>query len=191
MTHALVLNKNWTAINVTSVERALMLMCRESAKALCPDTYESFSIEHWIERSIDRAKKLPISKYFKTTRYPVERPEVVILSAYGGIPFTEVNFCRRNLYKRDSYACQYCNISCAPKELTIDHVVPKSRGGKSTWKNCVTSCLSCNNKKSNTPLAKSGLKLFKEPKIPKWQPIAGMIPQKHPDSWFKFLKYKI
>jgi 5-methylcytosine-specific restriction endonuclease McrA len=190
MTHTLILNKNWTPVNVTSVERSLVLMCRESAKALCPDTYEMFPIDRWITRSVDRAKELPIANFFRTTRYPVERPEIVILSVYGGIPFTEVNFTRRNLYKRDNYTCQYCAAACTPRELTIDHVLPRCLGGKSTWKNCVTSCLACNTKKADTPLARCGMKLLKEPRVPKWQPIAGMIPQEHPESWLKFIKYK-
>lgn len=190
MAHTLILNKNWSAINVTSIECALILICRESAKALCPDTYESFSIDSWIERSVNRAKELPMSRFIRTPRFPVERPEIAILSAYGGIPFTEVNFTRRNLYKRDNYTCQYCVTPCTPKDLTIDHVRPRSRGGKNSWQNCVTSCLDCNTKKANKLLYESDMKLFKEPKTPKWQPIAGMIPQSHPESWFKFLKYK-
>lgn len=191
MTHTLILNKNWTAVNVTSVERAIILMCRESAKALCSDTYESFPIENWIERSIDRAKTLPLSKLIQTTRFPIERPEIAILSTYGGMPFKTVNFTRRNLYKRDSYTCQYCATPCTPRELTIDHIKPRSLGGKNSWENCVTSCLRCNGRKADTPLNKSGMQLLKPPKAPNWQPIAGMVPKTHPESWHKFLKYKV
>ena len=191
MNHTLILNKNWIPVNVTSVKRALMLMYRESASALCTSTYETYSIDCWIDRSIDRAEKLPIYKFFKTTRSPIERPEIVILATYNGVPFTEINFTRHNLYKRDNYSCQYCGTLSTVKELTIDHIKPRSLGGRNSWQNCVTSCLACNTKKANTLLHNSGMKLIKEPRVPKWQPIVGLIPRSYPDSWDKFVKYKI
>jgi len=191
MKHTLILNKNWVAINVTTVERAFILMCRDSARALCPVSYETFLIDRWIERSIERSDELTAEEVIRTPNIAIEVPEVVILSEYGGVPFTEVNWSRRNLYKRDSYTCQYCNTPGSPGDLTIDHIKPRSRGGRNGWTNCVTSCLSCNTFKADKPLRETGMKLIKEPKTPKWQPIAGMIPKEHPESWSKFLKHKI
>lgn len=188
--HTLVLNKNWQAVTVTTSFGALISMCRERALAMCPESYQLFDIEAWIGRSIDQVKNkdMPIEYFVRTTSHAIERPEIIILKEYSGIPFKQVNLTRRNLYKRDGYICQYCTKAFMPDELTIDHVVPKSRGGQNTWVNCVTSCMECNNKKSNRTPQECGFKLLKEPKMPKWTPIAGMVPNIRPDSWDKFIK---
>ena len=186
--HTLVLNKNWVAVTVTTSFGALISMCRERSQAMCPDTYEIYDLEEWIERSVSKANDLTPEQVIYTTRLPIERPEIIILSEYGGIPFKQVNFTRRNLYKRDNYTCQYCVEGFTPRDLTIDHVIPRSRGGVNNWNNCVTSCESCNSKKANRTPQESGMTLVKQPKTPKWTPIAGMLPAMRPDSWDKFLK---
>jgi hypothetical protein len=186
--HTLVLNKNWVAVTVTTSFGALISMCRERSQAMCPESYELFDLERWIDRSKDKASDLSADQVVYTTRLPIEKPEIIILSEYGGIPFKQVNFTRRNLYKRDNYICQYCVIDFTPRDLTIDHVIPRSRGGTNDWVNCVTSCESCNSRKANRTPQESGMKLFKQPKMPRWTPIAGMLPANRPDSWNKFLK---
>ena len=186
--HVLVLNKSWAAINVITLIDSIKMLCRETADAMDPETYQLFDLEEWIERSPERAATMPEDHFIKTVNYPVERPEIIILRTYYGMPFTEVNFARRNLYKRDNYTCQYCLEQYGPSNLNIDHVVPTSRGGRTSWSNCVTSCISCNSKKANKMLVKSGLTLSKRPKKPQWLPISGLIPKTYPDSWNKFLK---
>lgn len=186
--HTLVLNKNWVAVTVTTSFGALISMCRERSRAMCPSSYELFCIESWMERSKITATDLTPEQVVYTTRQIIEKPEIIILKEYGGIPFKQVNFTRRNLYKRDSYTCQYCMEGFAPGELTIDHVVPRSRGGTNSWTNCVTSCKDCNYKKSDRTPQESGMLLSKKPKMPKWTPIAGMLPARRPKSWDKFLK---
>ena len=186
--HTLILNKNWVAVDVTTIFGAIIKMCRDSARAMCPDTYELFDLEQWISRSIERESNLPINKIIRAANYPIEKPEILLLKDYGGVPFTQVNFTRRNMYKRDMYICQYCKGKFTPKDLTMDHVHPKSKGGGTSWTNCVTSCYDCNSRKSNRSLQESGMVLLREPKAPKWTPIAGLIPNKRPDSWSKFLK---
>ena len=145
--YTLVLNKNWTAITITTSLCALVSMFSSRSKALCPDTYELFNIEQWIDKSIERVDELTSSQMVRTTSFPIAKPEIILLKNYGGIPFRQVNFTRRNLFRRDDYTCQYCNKRPKHKELTIDHVMPKSRGGIKSWSNCVTSCKSCNIKK--------------------------------------------
>jgi len=73
---------------------------------------------------------------------------------------------RTGILRRDQYICQYCGKVGNPSSLTIDHIKPRSLGGITTWENCVTACFDCNNKKSNYPLSKSGLKLLKQPRVP-------------------------
>ena len=80
---------------------------------------------------------------------PVEIPEVILLSTYGKVPRIEVSFSRKNLYRRDGHACQYCGTHRPSSELSIDHVLPRSRGGRTTWENCVLACVRCNSKKAD------------------------------------------
>lgn len=92
--------------------------------------------------------------------------KVIRLLNYITIPFSTFNRIRPSrdmIYKRDKHKCQYCG---ATKRLTIDHVIPKSRGGEDTWENLVVACSSCNTKKANKLLEHSGLKLIKKPMAP-------------------------
>jgi 5-methylcytosine-specific restriction endonuclease McrA len=184
--HILVLNKSWTAINVVTLIESMKMLCRETADVMDPDTYELFALDRWMERS--KSRDIPTAKFIKTPSSRIERPEIVLLRRYHGMPFTEVNFTRRNLYKRDNYTCQYCTKQFGPSKLSIDHVVPTSRGGRTSWVNCVSACVDCNSKKANKLLAHCGLTLVNRPKKPQWLPISGLIPRTYPESWNKFLK---
>jgi 5-methylcytosine-specific restriction endonuclease McrA len=185
--HTLVLNKNWVAVTVTTSFGALISLCRERAQVMCPKTYELYNLEKWIERS--KASDLDPECVVYTTRAAIEKPEIIILKEYGGIPFKQVNFTRRNLYKRDNYLCQYCVQGFTPRDLTIDHVVPRSRGGVNSWSNCVTSCEPCNSHKADRTPQECDMKLYRKPKMPKWTPIAGMLPSARPECWGKFLNF--
>jgi 5-methylcytosine-specific restriction endonuclease McrA len=188
MSHALVLNKNWVAISVTSSFGALISMCRERASAMCPETYKIYDIEAWIDRSIKNAGGYSEDNVVRTVNFEIEKPEIVIVKDYGGIPFKQVNLTRRNLYKRDQYTCQYCTRGFTPKDLTIDHIIPTSRGGAHSWENCITSCERCNASKANRTPQECGMVLNTKPRMPKWTPIAGILPSIKPESWSKFLK---
>lgn len=184
---ALVLNKNWTPVTTTTVRRALVLLCRSTASAICPSTFDVFDLEAWITRSIEAAGSLHRGRVLRTPRYDLEKPEVILLRGYAGIPRREVSFSRRNLYRRDGYSCQYCGRRRPPDELSIDHVMPRSRGGKTSWENCVLACVRCNTKKANKTLRESGFMLLRAPSKPTWSPLLESIPQAHPPSWGKFL----
>jgi 5-methylcytosine-specific restriction endonuclease McrA len=183
----LVLNKHWTAITTAPVRQALVLVFRAAARVICPESYEIYDLERWLERSLERAGDLPSSDQIKTTSAPVERPEVILLSGYGGIPRTEVAFSRRNLYRRDGHRCQYCKRREPTGKLSIDHVIPRSRGGPTSWENCVLACVRCNTKKGNRTPKESGLTLLKPPRRPAWTPLQEALPQARPESWAKFL----
>lgn len=185
--HALVLNRNWTAVSTVTVHEALVLICREAAAAICPETYEVFGLEAWLDRSRERAPSLPRERLVRTPSVAVETPEVVLLCHYGGVPRLEVSFSRRNLYRRDGYACQYCGRRANHAELSIDHVVPRSRGGETSWENCVLACVRCNTKKANKTLRDAGMRLNEEPRRPRWSALADLLPTVRPESWEKFL----
>lgn len=184
----LVLNKHWTAVSTTTVRRALVLVCRASAGVICPETFEVFDLERWVERSVDRAPMLPRQRVVLTPRSRLERPEIILLMGYGGVPRLEVSFSRKNLYRRDGWACQYCGRHRPSEELSIDHVVPRSRGGKTTWENCVLACLACNTRKANKTLKESGLRLSRLPRKPTWSPLAESLPALRPASWTRFIR---
>jgi 5-methylcytosine-specific restriction endonuclease McrA len=125
-------------------------------------------------------------------------PRVIVLKFYDRLPRREVSFSRKNIFERDKYTCQYCGDK--PKDrrtalkwmekkiLNLDHVVPRSRGGKTTWDNIVSACYSCNTKKGNKLLSELGWKLRKRPAEPRWQPTINLSMKVKPQKeWRNFL----
>jgi 5-methylcytosine-specific restriction endonuclease McrA len=97
-----------------------------------------------------------------------EMPRIIRLRKYVKVAknLAMVRYSRRNIILRDKGTCQYCSKKVHGKDATLDHVMPKSRGGKSTWTNIVLSCRSCNGKKDNRTPAEAGMILLKEPVKP-------------------------
>ena len=123
----------------------------------------------------------------------LERPAAVVLEAEAQaqddrLPRQEVKFSRGNIYLRDSNRCQYCGRKFSSSELSLDHVVPISRGGKSSWENVVCACLPCNVKKGNKLLSESDhMRLIRQPQRPKWHPLHRLQGRNFPDIWKNFL----
>lgn len=93
-------------------------------------------------------------------------PEVILLSKHDKTYAHRLNFSRRHVYRRDNYQCQYCGCKPGSSELTIDHVIPRAKGGETTWENCVLACVSCNGKKADRTLEQCGMV------IQGWRPLA-------------------
>lgn len=184
----LVLNRNWQAIGTATLRHAFVLVVRGAARPIDPSTYEVYSLERWLERSDERAAELPRERLVKTPNHLVEKPEVVLLTHYGKFPRIEVSFSRKNLYRRDDHSCQYCGRRAGKIQMSIDHVVPRSRGGRTTWENCVLACVRCNSRKADRLPADVGLRLLKAPARPRWSPLVDLLPQSRPESWDHFLK---
>jgi len=184
---SLVLNKNWVAITTIPIYRTFQLLCRNRAVAICPESYEQFDIDLWIRRSIIKSNELESHQKILTPTMVLEKPEVIRLVEYGGIPYVEVNFSRKHLYRRDNNTCQYCNKQLPFYKLTIDHVWPRSRGGGTSFENCVTCCEQCNVVKADRTLRESRMTLIKQPEKPKWNPIMGFLPRNYPESWNKLI----
>lgn len=100
-----------------------------------------------------------------------------------------VKFSRVNIYARDGYHCQYCGVRYGISELTYDHVVPRAKGGKTTWENIVSACYPCNGKKGNRTPAEAGLKLRAVPARPHWIPAVTIrvSTRSMPDAWRDYL----
>ena len=164
----LVLNRGWNPIAVVTLERAMCLVCSEyasgepKARIMDPTTeFKTYTWEEW-------AKLIPSDGEvaLRSGRRDFRIPEIVLLSRYNKLPQQRVHFSRRTIYKRDANQCQYCGIKPGTAELSIDHVLPRSRGGTTTWENCVLACTRCNKKKADRTPEECGMKLMKKPKKP-------------------------
>ncbi len=161
----LVLNRNWMAVHVCSVRRALSLVVQDYARIIADD-YQIYDFNSW--RELSKRIEHEGNDFIRTPSFRLLVPEVILLTVFGRMPPRTVKFNRRNIYVRDHHTCQYCGTKPPREELTIDHIVPRSRGGRSTWKNVVLACQSCNSRKGNQTLEKSGLTLVRPPKKPHW-----------------------
>jgi 5-methylcytosine-specific restriction endonuclease McrA len=177
----LVLNKNWQPVNVTTVARALVLVWNESAQIVDPETYQLFDWRDWTQ-VIPRDTDL----FIQAVTMRLRVPEVVTLCGYDRLPTASVSFSRRNIFKRDHFSCQYCGVQPGTHELTIDHVHPRSRGGGSSWENCVLACVNCNKRKADRTPEEAHMRLKKKPVRPDWKPIYAAH-EIRIASWSKFL----
>lgn len=159
---SLVLNRSWVPISTTTVRRAVLLMARGVAGAVHPETYEIADWSVWVDRGTYRAGRIHGIGF----DFPV--PEVIVLHDFNDVPEIPVPFTRRNVYRRDGYCCVYCGRRPRSDELTIDHVIPRSRGGESSWDNCVTACLQCNARKADRTAQEAEMRMFTQPKAPHW-----------------------
>ena len=120
----LILNRNWQPVNVATVARALVLLWNESARVVDPKDFQLYTWEDW-------AKLRPRDgeDCIRAVRFKLRVPEVVALTDYDRLPVAHVTFSRRNIFKRDHYACQYCGAQRGSEELTIDHVHTPDESG--------------------------------------------------------------
>lgn len=178
---SLVLNLSWLPISITSIRHSLKLMYLDAAHAVCPQTYAVYDFNTWMERG-------PQGKnYIQTVTHQIAIPEIVRLNQYNKVPFKELSFSKNNLYQRDNYTCQYCGIRPTREDLTIDHIMPRSRGGKTNWENCVVACRRCNKMKANHLLRDVKLNLLKKPTRPSWNLALTISKSKFKKSWEKFI----
>jgi 5-methylcytosine-specific restriction endonuclease McrA len=183
----LILNKNWTAIGTAPVYKVLNLLLSGPPKAEVID--ESCVPYTWEEWSKIKPPK-DSEEAIHTVNYIFRIPEIIKLNKYDRYPRQLIIFSRANIFRRDDYRCQYCGIKPGSEELTIDHILPKSKGGKTTWTNCVLSCVECNSIKGDYLLDKvknkkfpSGMKLFKDPRKPKIRDFKFHIHYKSWEQW--------
>jgi 5-methylcytosine-specific restriction endonuclease McrA len=180
--HVLVLNRVFQAVQITSARRALTLLYKGQVKAVDSE-YRTYDFENWADIPIQADD----DHFVRTPSRNILIPHVVQLLVFDRLPRQEVKFSRGNIYLRDSNRCQYCGKKFSSSELSLDHVVPISRGGKSTWENVVCACLPCNVKKGNKLLTETGLQLKRPPVRPRWHPLHRLQGRNFPDIWKNFL----
>ena len=177
----LVLNRNWQAINVATVARALIMLWNESAKVVDPADYQLYDWNDWSKLVPDRDEP-----FVQAVRQRFRVPEVVTLTEFDRLPSAAVTFSRRNVFKRDRFTCQYCGKQPGGDELTIDHVVPRAQSGESSWTNCVLACLECNKRKADRTPEQAKMRLRTQPARPTWKPVYSEHASRM-ESWSKFI----
>lgn len=160
--HVLVLNQDYSALTVCSVERAIILIHLQKV--------------HLVEAVEGEYIRSP------STRLPW--PSIVRLKSYVRVPYKKVMLSRKNVLRRDRNTCQYCG---ATSNLTIDHILPKSRGGRDTWTNLVAACVSCNNRKGDCTPEEAGMELLRDPFRPSYVMFIRDFVGKLDDTWKPYL----
>tara|TARA_B100000609_G_scaffold175041_1_gene152077 strand:- start:78 stop:629 length:552 start_codon:yes stop_codon:yes gene_type:complete len=138
----LILNQSYEPISVCSAKKALILLFLTKAEL----------VEH-VE-----------NKVVRSINHTYHFPSVIRLSRYLHIPYRKIELSRKNILRRDGMRCQYCGTKSS--ELTLDHIIPKSRGGSDTWDNLITACKKCNNKKGNRTPEEANMPLLSKPRRP-------------------------
>ena len=165
----LVLNRSYLPIHVTSVRRAFALIYRGFARAV-DEQYQSFDFESWQQLALARD-----AETIGTPRGRLRIPRVIVLVTFDRMPKRYVRFSRINIFARDGFACQYCGRRPQRSELNLDHVIPRSLGGRSTWENVVCSCVECNRRKGGRTPDQARLRLRRLPAKPRWTPLMNLM----------------
>ena len=179
----LILNKSWTPIRVKTVETSIKLVWRKRAVFVDAKDYSVYNWEEWILLPIEENEL-----YIQTPKIRVKLPEVIVLTEYNKIPSYDVRLTRRNIFVRDNFTCQYTNKKVNYNNADIDHIIPKSKGGRDKWDNLVVASKEINRKKGNKTNEETGLKLIKKPKKPDYKSLIIDPRINIPESWKKFIK---
>lgn len=182
--YVLILNRSWMAVHISPARRALTLLYVGAARAVHPRDYSLHDFDGWLELSKDGLG----GPYVHTPTLRIRIPEMILLNHFNGFVRHEVRFSRHSIFERDRNTCQYCGKRHSKNQLTIDHVVPQSRGGDDSWENVVVACLDCNVKKGSRTPEEAGMPLIRRPVKPAWIPHYGArIPHDHLTVWQRFV----
>ena len=179
----LVLNRNWQPVGVATVAKSLVKVWNDCARIVDPGDFQQYTWEDWAQLAPQHDEPAILTR---SSRLRV--PEVIVLKMYDRLPTNSVTFSRRNIFRRDRFTCQFCGRQPGSEELTIDHVVPRSRGGAHSWQNCVASCAKCNHHKADKLLSELGWRLLYAPTAPRgphWRLLAA-ISETDP-QWLPYL----
>ena len=170
MEQVLLLNITYEPLRIINWKKAITLLCLGKVEVI-----EEYSRE------------------IHAISFTVRLPSVVRLLYLVRRPNGPVKFSRQNIYARDRYKCQYCGGRFATEELTYDHILPRSRGGRTAWENIVTCCIDCNRKKGGRTPGEACMKLIRKPSRPKWIPSIRITVgfKEVPESWRDYLYWNV
>jgi 5-methylcytosine-specific restriction endonuclease McrA len=161
---------------------------------LLNSTFEPLKVVNWRKAvtMVMLGKVEVLEEYGRIIRgvsFALRLPAVIRLNRLIKRRTPIVKFSRQNLYVRDRGKCQYCGTPSEHKDLTYDHVIPRSKGGQTEWTNVVTCCLACNFKKGGRTPEEAGMSLIRKPKAPIWIPLLApsLGIEKTPDPWKNYL----
>lgn len=177
----LVLNRNYMPVNTVTVRRAFCMLLAGIAKAI-DNNYCTFDFKSWSELSASVHDET-IGLVGKMVRVP----RVILLATYDRFPSRCVRLSRINIMLRDNHKCQYCGKTLKRSQLSLDHVIPRSRGGTTTWENVITSCFTCNRKKGGNTPEEAGMKLLSKPQRPRWTPLGSFLSGRIYEEWKDFI----
>ncbi|MBK1834021.1 HNH endonuclease [Roseibacillus ishigakijimensis] len=187
----LVLNRLWQPVQTCSVRRALKLLCLGHAQVVQTEgeaKYQTHTLTSWVEHSLSSVSHLA-DEVIHSVKVALVVPKIIVLGAYDRMPRNEVKFTRHNVFLRDQFTCQYCHQRFSEKDLNLDHVFPRDKGGQTTWENIVTSCIRCNTRKANKLPHETNMRPLREPKRPRWRPLFGSKADgKAHQSWEQFIQ---
>jgi 5-methylcytosine-specific restriction endonuclease McrA len=183
----LVLNRNWQAVNIVGVKRAFALLFQDHARVINTHNGEFIPMdaEEWFAHS-DSHANAPEEAFINTVRLRILIPKVLLLRSFDRLPVTEIKFNRDNVFLRDNFTCQYTGKRCKVTELTLDHVIPRDRGGRTSWENIVTCRRDINSMKANRLPHEAGLSLLRKPGRPKVRPFAAQVVASGMDQDWRF-----
>jgi 5-methylcytosine-specific restriction endonuclease McrA len=189
--NVLVLNKHYMAVRIVHARRAFSLLFRELAEVVAFEEgkYSSYDFQSWCDVSKFRRTFEPDGHdWVSTVNFHIAVPRIVRLLFYDRLPRNEIKFNRRNIFARDKNSCQYCGKKYPTSELSLDHVIPKSLGGKALWGNIVCACTGCNAKKGGRTPEEAGMRLIQRPVKPRHNPFIHIhLGHERYRSWKHFL----
>ncbi len=193
-TNVLTLNRLYLAIQVVPAKRAFCMLWKGLAEVVSVENgnYLTYDFGSWMEISelkTELDERHEHEDWVTAVNFSVQVPRVIRLLTYDRVPKQSVKFSRRNVFLRDDYHCQYCGNQYNSHGLSLDHVMPRSRGGKLTWDNIVAACRKCNVRKANRTPKEAGMALSRPPKKPKRNPVLAQqlsIPKY--SSWKNFIR---
>ncbi len=189
--HVLVLNKHYAAVRIVSARRAMAMLFRGIAEILSveDESWQTYDFESWCELSELRARyERDRHEWIRGVRFDIAVPRILRLMWYDRMPKRPVKFNRRNIFARDHNRCQYCGKKFPISELSLDHVMPRSRGGKADWENIVCCCVTCNVRKGGRTPDEAHMKLINQPVRPKRSPVVTLrLTSEKYASWKQFL----
>jgi 5-methylcytosine-specific restriction endonuclease McrA len=189
----LVLNRLWQPVNIVGVQRAFSLLLQDHAQVIYTgdSSFRMMDSAAWLAFSEEETPGDGEAS-IQTVRLRIRVPKVLLLREYDQLPAQEVKFTRENLFERDNHRCQYCGETFRPSELNMDHVIPRDRGGRTSWENIVTSCIKCNSRKANRLPHQANMHLIRKPERPRWRPfVSSLIGRDYDSDWDHFIQIKL
>lgn len=179
----LVLNRLYQPINVISLRRAIVMFYQGLASAVTPE-FQTFDFDSWASLSV----AVDEERLGLVDGAGMRVPRVILVRRCDWVPQRNVKFNRASIFARDKNRCQYCARTLPRHELNLDHVVPRSQGGRTTWENVVCSCIQCNRVKGGCTPVQAGMRLIRQPFKPAWSPIGNVpVPMGIHRDWAPFL----